>query len=201
MSGERAPLWNPAARGVFFGLDLSHSRGDLARAILESVALSVREMVEVMKQTGAQVRTLQVVGGGAGSDLWNQIRADSTGLPVARPKLTEGTATGILLLTGLGIGLFISTVAKTQQEAQVLGMLIQLPSMFLAGFLFPIAAMPPFLQALSYLMPLRYFNIIVRGIMLKGVGVEAFSGDVLALVIFCVAIMALAVSRFHKTLD
>ena len=115
---------------------------------------------------------------------------------------------GLLLLmsalflgTGLGIGLFISTVAKTQQEAQVLGMLIQLPSMFLAGFLFPIAAMPPFLQALSYLMPLRYFNIIVRGIMLTGVGVEAFSGDVLALAIFCVAIMALAVSRFHKTLD
>ncbi len=115
---------------------------------------------------------------------------------------------GLLLLmsalflgTGLGIGLFISTVAKTQQEAQVLGMLIQLPSMFLAGFLFPIAAMPPFLQALSYLMPLRYFLIIVRGIMLKGAGIEAFSGDVLALAIFCVAIVALAVSRFHKTLD
>jgi ABC-2 type transport system permease protein len=107
----------------------------------------------------------------------------------------------LFLATGLGIGLFISTVAKTQQEAQVLGMLIQLPSMFLAGFLFPIAAMPPFLQALSYLMPLRYFLIIVRGIMLKGVGVEAFSGDVLALAIFAVVIVALAVRRFHKTLD
>ena len=107
----------------------------------------------------------------------------------------------LFLATGLGIGLFISTVAKTQQEAQVLGMLIQLPSMFLAGFLFPIAAMPPFLQGLSYLMPLRYFLIIVRGIMLKGVGVEAFSGDVLALAIFAVVIVALAVRRFHKTLD
>ena len=119
LSGERAPLWNPAARGVFFGLDLSHGRGDLARAILESVALSVKEMVEVMKQTGAQVRTLQVVGGGAGSDLWNQIRADATGLPVARPKLTEGTATGILILTGLGIGLFTDLAEAARKIAPV----------------------------------------------------------------------------------
>jgi ABC-2 type transport system permease protein len=107
----------------------------------------------------------------------------------------------LFLATGLGIGLFISTIAKTQQEAQVLGMLIQLPSLFLAGFLFPIAAMPPFLQAISYAIPLRYFLIIVRGIMLKGAGIEAFSGDVLALVIFCVVIVVLAVRRFHKTLD
>jgi ABC-2 type transport system permease protein len=107
----------------------------------------------------------------------------------------------LFLATGLGIGLLISTVAKTQQEAQVLGMLIQLPSMFLAGFLFPIAAMPPFLQAVSYLVPLRYFLIIVRGIMLKGAGIEAFSGNVLALAIFCVVVVVLAVRRFHKTLD
>jgi ABC-2 type transport system permease protein len=107
----------------------------------------------------------------------------------------------LFLATGLGIGLFISTIAKTQQEAQVLGMLIQLPSLFLAGFLFPIAAMPPFLQAISYLIPLRYFLIIVRGIMLKGAGIEAFSGDVLALAIFCVVILVLAVRRFRKTLD
>jgi xylulokinase len=119
LSGERAPLWNPAAQGVFFGLDLSHSRGDLARAILESVALSVREMAEVMKQIGAQVTKLQVVGGGAGSDLWNQIRADATGLPVARPKLTEGTATGILLLTGMGIGLFTDLAEAARKVAPV----------------------------------------------------------------------------------
>ena len=119
LSGERAPLWNPSARGVFYGLDLSHGRGDLARAILESVALSVREMVEVLQQIGAEVRKLQVVGGGAASDLWNQIRADATGLPVARPKLTEGTATGILLLTGLGIGLFTDLAEAARKIAPV----------------------------------------------------------------------------------
>ncbi len=108
---------------------------------------------------------------------------------------------GLFLATGLGIGLFISTVAKTQQEAQMLSALIQMPSFFLAGFFFPIAAMPPFLQALSYLVPLRYFLTIVRAIMLKGAGVEAFSGDLIALAIFCVLIMALAVRRFRKRLD
>jgi ABC-2 type transport system permease protein len=107
----------------------------------------------------------------------------------------------LFLATGLGIGLFISTVAKTQQEAQMLGALIQLPSFFLAGFFFPIAAMPPFLQAISYLVPLRYFLVIVRGIMLKGAGIEAFSGEVVALAIFCTVIMLLAVRRFHKRLD
>ncbi len=107
----------------------------------------------------------------------------------------------LFLATGLGIGLFISTVAKTQQEAQMLGALIQLPSFFLAGFFFPIAAMPPFLQAISYLVPLRYFLVIVRAIMLKGAGIEAFTGDMLALVVFCLVIMALAVRRFHKRLD
>jgi len=107
----------------------------------------------------------------------------------------------LFLATALGIGLFISTIAKTQQEAQMLGALIQLPSFFLAGFFFPIAAMPPFLQAVSYLVPLRYFLTIVRAIMLKGAGIEAFSNEVIALAIFCVVIMSAAVLRFRKRLD
>ena len=101
----------------------------------------------------------------------------------------------------VGIGLFISTVAKTQQEAQMLGMLIQLPSMFLAGIFFPIAAMPPFLQAVSYIIPLRYFNEIVRAIMLKGAGLESIKGSVFALVIFAIVIMGGAMLRFRKRLD
>jgi ABC-2 type transport system permease protein len=107
----------------------------------------------------------------------------------------------LFLATALGIGLFISTVAKTQQEAQMLGALIQLPSFFLAGFFFPIAAMPPFLQAVSYLVPLRYFLTIVRAIVLKGVGLESIGNEVIALAIFCVVIMAAAVLRFRKRLD
>ena len=108
----------------------------------------------------------------------------------------------MLFLTAvLGIGLFISTVAKTQQEAQMLGMLIQLPSLFLAGIFFPIAAMPPFLQFLSYFIPLRYFNEIVRAIMLKGATLQDIRPQVLALVIFAVLIMGGAALRFRKRLD
>ena len=107
----------------------------------------------------------------------------------------------LFLAAVLGIGLFISTMAKTQQEAQMLGMLIQLPSLFLAGIFFPIAAMPPFLQAVSYLIPLRYFNECVRAIMLKGADLQAIKGPVFALVIFAIVIMGSAMLRFRKRLD
>jgi ABC-2 type transport system permease protein len=107
----------------------------------------------------------------------------------------------LFLITSLGIGLFISTVARTQFEAMMLSFFIQLPSIFLSGFFFPIAAMPPFLQALSYLIPLRYFLIIVRSILLKGVGIEAIGGEIVALAIFGVLIMSAAARRFRKRLD
>jgi drug efflux transport system permease protein len=107
----------------------------------------------------------------------------------------------LFLAAVLGIGLFISTMAKTQQEAQMLGMLIQLPSLFLAGIFFPIAAMPPFLQAVSYFIPLRYFNEIVRAIMLKGATLQDVRSQVFALVIFAIVIMGGAMLRFRKRLD
>jgi len=110
--------------------------------------------------------------------------------------------TSMLFLTAvLGIGLFISTIAKTQQEAQMLGMLIQLPSLFLAGIFFPIAAMPPFLQFLSRFIPLRYFNEIVRAIMLKGADFQDVRSQEFALVIFAIVIMGAAMLRFRKRLD
>jgi ABC-2 type transport system permease protein len=71
----------------------------------------------------------------------------------------------------------------------------------LAGIFFPIAAMPPFLQAVSYLIPLRYFNEAVRAIMLKGATMQDIQGPVIALVIFAFLIMGLAVRRFRKRLD
>lgn len=108
---------------------------------------------------------------------------------------------GLFLVTTLGIGLFISTVAKTQFEAMLTAMVIQLPSIFLSGFFFPLAAMPPFLQAVSYLVPLRYFLIIVRAVQIKGVGLPAISSEVIALVIFGAVVMGAAVSRFRKRLD
>ncbi len=118
-AGERAPLWNPLARGVLFGFNLSHGRGEIARAFLEGVAFTIRNMVEVLNEIGADVQRIRVVGGGSVSDLWNQIRADVTQIPFERARVTEGTATGIALLTGLGIGLYQDLGEATRRIAPV----------------------------------------------------------------------------------
>ena len=107
----------------------------------------------------------------------------------------------VFLATGLGIGLFASTVANTQQEAMLTVFMTMLPSIFLSGFFFPLEAMPNFLRWFSYLVPLRYFLVIIRSLLLKGVGVDMIQTDVIAMTLFAVGIMTLAVSRFHKRLD
>jgi ABC-2 type transport system permease protein len=107
----------------------------------------------------------------------------------------------LFLLTSLGIGIFISSLANTQQEAMLLTFLTLFPSIFLAGFFFPIEAMPEWLQVITYIVPLRYMLVILRGIIVKGVGLEILRQQVLALVIFGVAIMFLAATRFRKKLE
>jgi ABC-2 type transport system permease protein len=107
----------------------------------------------------------------------------------------------LFIITTLGIGIFISTLANTQQEALLMTMFTLLPSIFLSGFFFPLAAMPQVLQWLSYAVPLRYFLIIVRGIIIKGVGLTSLASEVIALIIFGVVIMTAAARRFHKRLD
>lgn len=108
---------------------------------------------------------------------------------------------GLFLVTTLGIGLFISTIAHTQQEAMMTALFFLLPNIFLSGFFFPIAAMPVILQWITYVIPLRYFLDIVRGIVLKGVGIEALWPNVIALSIFGLVIMGAAARRFRKSLD
>jgi len=105
------------------------------------------------------------------------------------------------LVTGLGIGLFASTIANTQQEAMLTVWMTLLPSIFLSGFFFPLEAMPVFLQWVSYLMPLRYYLVILRALLLKGVGLEMIQFDVIAMTLFAVGIMTAAALRFRKRLD
>lgn len=107
----------------------------------------------------------------------------------------------LFLLTTLGLGIFISTIAKSQQEAMLITFMINLPGIFLSGFFFPLEAMPPFLQFLSYLIPLRYMLIILRGIVLKGVGLEPILSPVVALAIFGFIILIGASLRFRKSLE
>jgi xylulokinase len=104
MQGAMAPEWNGAARGVFFGLTLAHSRAHMTRAILEGSAFGLRDILEAMKAAGLDVRRLTIVGGGAKGPLWRQIKADVTGLPVRVPESVETTATGAAILAAVGAG-------------------------------------------------------------------------------------------------
>jgi ABC-2 type transport system permease protein len=108
---------------------------------------------------------------------------------------------GLLLLSGLGIGLFASTIANTQQEAMLTVWMTLLPSIFLSGFFFPIEAMPKILQAVSYIVPLRYYLVILRALLMKGVGAGAIMNEIIPLAVFGVLIMAAAAMRFRKRLD
>ncbi len=107
----------------------------------------------------------------------------------------------VFLLGSLGIGIVISSVAETQQEAMMLSFLVLLPSIFLSGFFFPLDAMPWALNAISYLIPLRYMLIIIRGIVLKGVGLPILHNEVIFLCVFCIGMLLLASVRFRKNLD
>lgn len=108
---------------------------------------------------------------------------------------------GLFLVSSLGIGLLISTIARTQQEAMMLSWFTMLPSIFLSGFFFPLAAMPKVLQWISYVVPLRYYLVIVRSLVLKGIGLEAVLNEAAALAIFGLVIMTAAALRFRKRLD
>ena len=108
---------------------------------------------------------------------------------------------GLLLLSGLGIGLFASTIANTQQEAMMTTWMTLLPSIFLSGFFFPLEAMPLVLRWISYIVPLRYYLVIIRALLLKGVGVAAIQNEIIALALFGVGIMTAAAMRFRKRLD
>ena len=108
---------------------------------------------------------------------------------------------GLFLMSSLGIGLLASTLANTQQEAMMTVMMFNLPMIFLSGLFFPIAAMPKFLQIVSYAIPLRYYLTIIRSLLIKGVGLAAIQSEVIALIIFGVVIMGAASLRFRKRLD
>jgi ABC-2 type transport system permease protein len=121
-------------------------------------------------------------------------------IPIRGSMLLLVGLTCIYLLTTLGVGLFISTVSSTQQEA-AMSIFLFLPVMnLLSGFAFPITSMPKVAQYLTYLIPLRYYLEIVRGIFLKGVGINILWPQTLALLVMGIAVIAFSSLRFHKRL-
>jgi ABC-2 type transport system permease protein len=106
----------------------------------------------------------------------------------------------VFIFTSLGLGLFISTVSHTQQQAMMTTFFFMLPSILLSGFMFPIANMPRAIQWLTHVIPLRYFLVIVRGIFLKGNGFDVLWPQVAVLFGFGTVILGLAALRFKKRL-
>ncbi|HMK61661.1 MAG TPA: ABC transporter permease [Dissulfurispiraceae bacterium] len=109
--------------------------------------------------------------------------------------------TSVYLLSVLGLGLFLSTILKTQQQAMMATMFFNMPAMLLSGFMFPIDNMPEIFQYLTYLNPLRYFLVIIRGIFLKGSGLDVLWPQILTLLMLGVIIITMSSFRFRKRLS
>jgi xylulokinase len=108
LSGAFSPDYNPEARGSFTGFSLGHRRAHFVRAILEAVAFTLKRNLELVEQAGVQVREVRSSGGGARSELWNQIKADVCGVPVVTLANEEAAVLGDAILAGVAVGEFAS---------------------------------------------------------------------------------------------
>ncbi len=122
-------------------------------------------------------------------------------VPFRGSVLLLAGAASLFLLSMLGMGLFISTISHTQQQASMTSFFFIQPAFMLSGFTFPIRNMPQPIQWITYFNPLRYFMDIVRGVFLKGAGIDALWSQMLLLGVFGVVILVSSALRFHKRLD
>ncbi|HEY9575734.1 MAG TPA: FGGY family carbohydrate kinase, partial [Lachnospiraceae bacterium] len=107
MLGERSPIWDPYARGVFFGLSLQTKRKDMNRAIMEGCGYGLRQLAEIAEEvTGKKITSFTSIGGGAKSELWAQIKADITGKDILILDMNDMAPIGAALLAGVGVGIF-----------------------------------------------------------------------------------------------
>jgi ABC-2 type transport system permease protein len=124
------------------------------------------------------------------------------GVPFRGNFLLLYAMSGLFLLTTLGLGLFISTLVKTQQQAMMVStFFVMMPFVLLSGFVFPVENMPPVIQAVAQFIPLKYYLTIIRGLFLKGVGWAELWPEALALLVWGLGILSLAIVKFHKRLD
>lgn len=106
MKGERSPLWNAKAKGVYYGLSFDKTRAHMIRSTMEGVAYSLKHNLETAFEVDAKVNTLSSVGGSANSKVWTQLKADITGCPIEVPYSDHATTLGSALLAGVGVGLY-----------------------------------------------------------------------------------------------
>lgn len=119
MAGERSPIWDPNAKGVFYGLDFSKTKGHMIRSSMEGVAYSLKHNLDVAEQAGAYVKELRAVGGSANSALWMQIKSDITGKPLVVPFSDTATTLGAAILAGVGVGMYESFEDAVAQTVQI----------------------------------------------------------------------------------
>jgi xylulokinase len=118
MMGERSPIWDPHARGVFFGLSLSTTRADMVRAILEGAAYGLRQMFDIAEsRLGRRYDRVIAVGGGAQNRLWTQIKADVWGKTILTPRLQEGACLGAAMMGGVATGIYKDWQAAVDMAA------------------------------------------------------------------------------------
>lgn len=106
MAGERSPIWDVHAKGVYYGLDYSKTKGHFVRAAMEGVAFALKHNLDVAAAAGAEVGELRAMGGSANSLLWTQIKSDITGKPIAVPSSDTATTLGAAILAGVGVGMY-----------------------------------------------------------------------------------------------
>jgi xylulokinase len=119
LMGERTPHLDAQARGLWFGLTASHTRGHLIRSILEGVAFSLRDSLEIFKELAIPVKQIRASGGGSRSFLWRKIQADVYGKEVVTLRTSEGSALGAALLAGVGAGVYASVEDSARDAIQV----------------------------------------------------------------------------------
>jgi len=119
MAGERSPIWDSKARGVFFGLSYDKTRAHMVRAIMEGVGYSLLHNLETAAEVGAQVDVLTSVGGAANSHVWTQIKADITGRTIQVPYSDSATSLGAAILAGVGTGVYSSFEQAVAQTVRV----------------------------------------------------------------------------------
>lgn len=119
MAGERTPIWDSTARGVFLGLSYEKERSDLVRSLMEGAALALRHNLEVAADAGVRPRSLISVGGGSKSQVWCQIKADATGMPLGVPNVQDGTVFGAAVLAGIGVQAFADYKAALKEIVKI----------------------------------------------------------------------------------
>jgi xylulokinase len=119
LNGERAPIWDPHARGVFSGLSLTTDRSDLIRAVVEGICYAVRDVIETMEESGALIQSLRVAGGPSRSDVLNQIKSDITGKPISVMKHSDAELVGSLILARHTLGDYPSLTEAAHDLAVV----------------------------------------------------------------------------------